>query len=57
MENKITITLEEYKTLLLMSAKAAIIKRMVENNKYVTTEDIKAVFGIEETEGVNHEAV
>jgi hypothetical protein len=50
-ENKITITLDEYKTLLLMSAKAVIIKRMVENQKYVSMDDLKAVLEIEETEG------
>lgn len=53
MDNKITITLEEYKTLLLLSAKAAIIKRMVENNKYVGTGDLKTILDIEETEKEN----
>ena len=56
-ENKITITLDEYKTLLLMSAKAVIIKRMVENQKYVSMDDLKAVLEIEETEGRNDETV
>ena len=51
MDKKITITLEEYKALLLMSAKTAIIKRMVESNKYVSTEEIKVILDIEETEG------
>ena len=51
MDKKITITLEEYKSLLLMSAKTAIIKRMVESNKYVSTEEIKVILDIEETEG------
>lgn len=50
-ENKITITLDEYKTLLLMSAKAALIKRMIETQQYVCTSDIKCVLDIEETEG------
>lgn len=50
-ENKIIISVEEYKTLLLMSAKAAIIKRMVESDKYVSAGDIKAILDIEETEG------
>lgn len=50
-ENKITISLDEYKALLLMSAKAALIKRMVEGNKYVSTSDIKTILEIEETEG------
>ena len=50
-ENKITITLEEYKSLLLLSSKAVIIKRMVETNEYVSTADIKAILDIEETEG------
>ena len=53
MDNKITITLEEYKALLLLSAKAAIIKRMVENNKYVGTGDLKTILDIEETEKEN----
>ena len=53
MENTVTITLEEYKSLLLLSAKAAIIKNMVESNKYVSTTDIKAILDIEETEGEN----
>ena len=51
MGNNVTITLEEYKSLLLLSAKAAIIKNMVESNKYVSTADIKAILDIEETEG------
>ena len=55
MDKKITITLEEYKALLLMSAKTAIIKRMVESNKYVSTEEIKVILDIEETEGVGYE--
>lgn len=55
MENNVTITLEEYKTLLLMSAKAAIIKRMVERDKYVNAEDIKAILDIKETEGSTDE--
>lgn len=50
-ENKITITLDEYRTLLLMSAKAALIKRMIETQQYVSTGDIKLVLGVEETEG------
>lgn len=50
-ENKITITLDEYKTLLLMSAKADLIKRMIENQQYVSTSDIKVILDIEETEG------
>lgn len=53
MDNKITITLEEYKALLLMAAKAAIIKRMLENNKYVGTGDLKTILDIEETEKEN----
>lgn len=51
MDNKITITQEEYKELLLMATAAKIIKRMVVSNKYVSTTDIKAILGIEETEG------
>ena len=51
MDKKITITLEEYKSLLLLSAKTAIIKRMVESNRYVSTEEIKTILDIEETEG------
>ena len=53
MDNKITITLEEYKALLLLSSKAAIIKRMLENNKYVGTGDLKTILDIEETEKEN----
>ncbi len=56
MENKITITLDEYKALLLMSAKAAIIKKMVERDKYVNTGDVKAILDIEETEGSTNES-
>lgn len=48
MENTITITLKEYKALLLMSAKTAIIKEMVARNKYVSTEDLKMILDIEE---------
>lgn len=51
MENTITITLSEYKALLLMSAKTAIIKDLVAKNKYVSTEDLKLILDIEETEG------
>lgn len=57
MESKVTISLEEYKELLLMATAAKIIKRMVVSNKYVSTTDIKAILGIEETEGsVNGQA-
>ena len=51
MENRITIALEEYKSLLLMAAKTAVIKKMVESNKYVSTAEIKIILDIEETEG------
>lgn len=50
MENTITITLREYKALLLLSAKTAIIKDMVVKNKYVSTDDLKMILDIEETE-------
>lgn len=51
MESKVTITLEEYKALLLMSAKTAMIKDLVAKNKYVSMEDLKLILDIEETEG------
>ena len=51
MENKVSITLSEYKALLLMSAKAAMIKDLVQKNRYVSTEDLKLILDIEETEG------
>ena len=51
MENKITITLDEYKALLLMSEKTAMIKKIVETNKYISTAEIKVILDIEETEG------
>lgn len=57
MENKITVTSEEYKELVQMATAAAIIKRMVVSNKYVSTTDIKAVFDIKETEGGSNETV
>jgi hypothetical protein len=57
MENNVTITLEEYKSLLLLAAKAAIIKNMVESNKYVSTTDLKDILDIEETEGESNETV
>lgn len=50
MENRITITLEEYKSLLLMAAKTEVIKKMVESNKYVSTAEIKIILDIEESE-------
>lgn len=53
MENKITITLDEYKALLLLSAKTAMIKKIVETNKYISTAEIKAILDIEETEKEN----
>lgn len=56
MDNTITITMEEYKALLLMSAKTAIIKKMVEKYKYISTEDIKLILDIEETEGDGNES-
>lgn len=49
MENKITITVDEYKSLLLLSAKAAIIKDLLARNKYVSTDDLKVILDIEET--------
>lgn len=49
MENKIIITVDEYKSLLLLSAKAAIIKDLVARNKYVSTDDLKVILDIEET--------
>ena len=51
MENTITISVKEYKALLLMAAKTAIIKEMVANGKYVSTDDIKMILDVEETEG------
>lgn len=48
--NTITITLKEYKSLLLMSAKTAIIKEMFAKSKYVSTDDIKLILDIEEKE-------
>lgn len=51
MESTITITLKEYKALLLMSAKTAMIKEMVEKGKYVSTEDLKMILDIEEGVG------
>lgn len=51
MENTITISVKEYKALLLMSAKTAIIKEMVANGKYVSMDDIKMILDVEETEG------
>jgi hypothetical protein len=53
MENTITITLKEYKNLMLMSAKTAIIKEMVAKGKYVSTADLKMIMDIEETEKEN----
>lgn len=53
MENTITISVKEYKSLLLMAAKTAIIKEMVANGKYVSTDDIKLVIGVEEKENDN----
>lgn len=57
MDNKITITSEEYKELVQMATAASIIKRMVACNKYVSTADIKAIFDIKETEGGSNETV
>jgi hypothetical protein len=51
MESTVNITVKEYKALLLMSAKAAMIKDLVRKNKYVSTDDIKTILDIEETEG------
>ena len=56
MENNITITLDEYKALLLMSSKTAIIKKLVETNKYISTAEIKTILDIEETDGGTNES-
>lgn len=53
MENKITITLEEYQELKMMETKVSVIKKVVENNKYVSTGEIKNILGIKETEKEN----
>lgn len=52
MENRITITLEEYKELKLMETTVSIIRKMVESNKYVSTGELKTILDIEETEGI-----
>lgn len=51
MENNVTITLQEYKTLLLMAAQSAIIKDYVRKGRYISVEDLKIILDIEETEG------
>ena len=53
MENKVTITLEEYKSLVLMAAKAELIKSYVTKLKYISHEDLKIMLDIEETGGEN----
>lgn len=48
MENKITITLEEYASLLVKAERIAVIERMLAQDKYVSTSDIRTIVGIPE---------
>ena len=48
MENHITITLEEYKALMLALAKTAIIEKMLKINKYVSPAELRTILGLEE---------
>lgn len=48
--NKITITLEEYKELIIAAEKVATAERLCKQSGYVSTGELKAVLGIPETE-------
>jgi hypothetical protein len=48
MENKVTITLEEYASLLVKAERIDVIERMLAQDKYVSTSDIRNVVGIPE---------
>ena len=48
---EITIDRVEYEFLVRESERLAVIIRMLEKSKYVSTDDIKAVLDIQQTEG------
>lgn len=45
-ENTITITLEEYRNLIAMAERIAVVSRMLGSTNYVNVDDIKAVLDI-----------
>lgn len=51
MDNKITISIDEYRELLKEAERAAVIRKLVKKDGYANTGDVKAILGIEETEG------
>jgi phage pi2 protein 07 len=53
MENKITITLEEYQELKMMETKVSVIKSVLRSNKYVSVGELKTILDIKETEKEN----
>lgn len=46
MENKVTISIWEYEQFIKASEKIRIIERMLEQQGYVSVDDVKAVLGI-----------
>jgi hypothetical protein len=50
-ENNITISVYEYRALLIAAEKVAICERICKQDGYVSTGDLKAVLGIEDKKG------
>ena len=46
-ENRVEITVSEYHELLKNAERVAVFKRMLANDEYISTKDIKAIFDIE----------
>lgn len=51
MENKITISIDEYRELLKEAERASVIRKLVTKDGYASTGDIMAILCIEKTEG------
>lgn len=56
-ENTITITLDEYRSLIAKTERIEAVGRMFDSTAYVNTDDIKAILGINETKEKENETV
>lgn len=53
----VILSTDEYKRLVKQDEKIEVIKRLFEKSKFVSTDDIKIILEIEESEGAENEAV
>lgn len=53
----VILSTDEYKRLVKQDEKIEVIKRLFAKSKFVSTDDIKIILEIEESEGAENEAV